>query len=198
VQAVQGVQTSQPCGTTTQTVTEQVLVGVKHKTGNGKFVLIHPSKNSAHFTGKHKDDVEVFETVTKTITVPVTNCPATPTQSESTVTVVSSSTSTPAAPTAQASGAVAPATAPATAPAAAPAPAAATPAAGGVQGAVVALKPTETKPAGGVLGATTRLGGAVAGTNLPFTGLPLWIFALVAAGLIGTGLAMRRASANRI
>ena len=69
-------------------------------------------------------------------------------------------------------------------------------AAGGVKGAAVALKPTKTKPAGGVLGTTTRLGGSVAATRLPFTGLPLWIFALVAAGLIGVGLAMHRTAAN--
>jgi hypothetical protein len=49
-----------------------------------------------------------------------------------------------------------------------------------------------------VLGATTRLGGTVASTRLPFTGLPLWIFAGVALALIGIGLAFRRASANRI
>jgi hypothetical protein len=49
-----------------------------------------------------------------------------------------------------------------------------------------------------VLGATTRLGGTVASTTLPFTGLPLWIFALVAAGLIGLGLAFRRSSTDRI
>ena len=35
-------------------------------------------------------------------------------------------------------------------------------------------------------------------SKLPFTGLPLWIFALVAAGLIGVGLATRRVAANRI
>jgi hypothetical protein len=203
---VQGVQTSQPCGATTQTVTEQVLVGVKHKTGNGKFVLIHPSKSSAHYTGKHKDDVEVYETVTKTVTVPATNCPATsPAQNEAPTTTTTTTTTTSSstlAPTPPASGGVAAANTSATAPATASAPAAATPtaapAAGGVKGAVVALKPTKTKPAGGVLGATTRLGGTIASTQLPFTGLPLWIFALVAAGLIGAGVAMRRASSNRI
>jgi len=42
--------------------------------------------------------------------------------------------------------------------------------AGGVKGATVALKPTKAKPSGGVLGATTRLGGTVASTRLPFTG----------------------------
>jgi hypothetical protein len=70
--------------------------------------------------------------------------------------------------------------------------------AGGVKGAVVALKPTQAKPAGGVLGATTRLGGTVAAAQLPFTGLPLWIFALVAAGLIVIGLAFRRTAADRL
>jgi hypothetical protein len=98
------------------------------------------------------------------------------------------------APTAAAAG-----PAVASAPVSAPAPAAATPAAaGGVQGAVVALHPTKTKPSGGVLGATTRLGGTVASTRLPFTGLPLWIFAGVALALIGIGLAFRRVSAGRI
>ena len=67
---------SQPC-TGTQTVTEQVLVGVKHMIGpkgSGRFVLIHPNAHSAHFTGKHPEDVPVFETVTKTIATPAANC----------------------------------------------------------------------------------------------------------------------------
>jgi hypothetical protein len=198
VQGVQGVQTTQTCGTTTQSVTEQVLVGVKHMTGpkgSGHFVLIHPNEHSAHFTGKHKDDVLLYEPVTRTITVPVTNCPAASTQSESSVTVTTSSASAPATVTAQAAGVVVPATA--TASASAPAPAVAAPAAGGVKGAAVALKPTKTKPAGGVLGTTTRLGGTIASTRLPFTGLPLWIFAAVALALIAVGLTARRASANR-
>jgi hypothetical protein len=67
-----------------------------------------------------------------------------------------------------------------------------------VKGAVVALKPTKAKPSGGVLGATTRLGGAVAGTQLPFTGLPLWIFAGVALALILIGTVARRSAANRL
>ncbi len=184
---VAGVQATQTCGTTTETVTEQVLVGVNHKTGNGKLVLIHPSTHSAHYTAKHKDDIPVYETVTRTITVPATNCAP---QAESQATLTPSSSVS-----AQAAGTAAPVTASALA----SAPAVAAPAAaGGVKGAVVALKPTKTKPAGGVLGATTRLGGKVAATRLPFTGLSLWIFALVAAGLIGVGLTMRRASANRI
>ena len=78
------------------------------------------------------------------------------------------------------------------------APATATPAAAGaVKGAVVTLKPTKTKPAGGVLGTTTRLGGTVASTKLPFTGLSLWIFVLVAAALIAIGATVRRSAARR-
>jgi hypothetical protein len=195
VAGVQATQT-QSCGTTTQTVTEQVLVGVKHMIGpkgSGRYVLIHPSTHSAHYTGKHKDDIPVYETVTKTITVPVTNCPATPVTPATPAAALAPSTVTTTT-TEQAAGAVAPAT---VTNAAAPVTPASTPAsAGGVKGAVVALKPTKTKPAGGVLGTTTRLGGTIASTRLPFTGLPLWIFALVAAGLIGTGLVVRRGASN--
>ncbi len=195
------------CATTTKTVSEQVLVGVKHMIGpkgSGRFVLIHPSANSAHYTGKHADDIPVYETVTKTIAVPVgQNCSSTQTQSSTQVT--SSSTVTPAAgapstPAAASAGAVAGATAtPAASAPAASAPAASAPAAAsGVKGAALTLHPTKAKPAGGVLGTTTRLGGTVASANLPFTGLPLWIFVAAAAlALILTGVALRRTSADR-
>ena len=146
-------------------------------------------------------------------TAPATSATATPAASAS-GTPTASANGTPAAsangtPTASVNGTPT-GTAPATAASGAVlgtqatlAPAASSPtatpaAAGGVKGAVVALKPTKAKPAGGVLGTTTRLGGTIAATRLPFTGLPLWIFAIVAAGLIGIGLTMRRASANRI
>jgi hypothetical protein len=69
--------------------------------------------------------------------------------------------------------------------------------AGGVAGESVALPQSNAKPTGGVLGATTRLGGTVASTSLPFTGLPLWSFAAVAAALILAGIAVRRATADR-
>jgi len=79
---------------------------------------------------------------------------------------------------------------------------------GAVKGATVTLKPksnrvaaaatTKPKPAGGVLGATTRLGSTVTSTKLPFTGLPLWIFVAVAAALILTGAAVRRSGHERI
>jgi hypothetical protein len=179
------------CATTTQTITEHVLVGINHKTGNGKFVLIHPSTKSAHYS-KHADDVPVFQDVTKTIVTPTgANC------SSSAPTVIA-----PAAPSTQVAGVQATqmqATQ-------APAPAVATPvAAGSVLGATATLKPTKVasspakaKPAGGVLGATTRLGHTVAASRLPFTGLPLWIFTLVAALLIGAGLMVRRSGTNRV
>lgn len=211
-----GVESS-TCTATTQTVSEQVLVGVKHMIGpkgSGRFVLIHPSTNSAHFTGKHADDVPVYETVTKTLSVPTgAGCESTQ------PTVVS--THVTSAPAAAAAPAIASGTAPATASGTAAATATETPAAtatpetaatagatatpaasqtpaaaGGVKGAVMTLKPAKTKPAGGVLGATTRLGGAVASAKLPFTGLSLWIFVLVAAALIGIGATVRR-SASR-
>jgi hypothetical protein len=41
---------------------------------------------------------------------------------------------------------------------------------------------------GGVLGTA----GAVAGRTLPFTGFPLWIAVLAAAGLLGAGIVLRR------
>jgi hypothetical protein len=47
------------------------------------------------------------------------------------------------------------------------------------------------KPAGGVAGALAAVGN-VAGQTLPFTGFPLWIAVLVAAGLIALGFALRR------
>src|SRR4051794_1495466 len=73
--------TPNPCAATTQTVTEQVLTGVKHfigPKGSGRYVIIHPSTNSAHYTGKHPDDQPIYETVTKTITTPAaSNCEST-------------------------------------------------------------------------------------------------------------------------
>lgn len=191
------------CTTTTQTITEQVLVGVRHMIGpkgSGRYVFIHPSTNSAHFT-KHADDVPVYETVTKTLSVPTgSNCSSTQPTVISTH-VESITPPPPAAPTA-----AAPLTASGTAAKTATrARAAATPAAvkkparvGAVKGAVITLKPTKAKPAGGVLGVTTRLGHTVAATRLPFTGLPLWIFVIVAATLIAIGAGVRRTASRRI
>lgn len=69
-------------------------------------------------------------------------------------------------------------------------------AAGAVKGAHATLKPT-AKPVGAVLGKTTRLGSTAGSSTLPFTGLPLWIFALAAASLLGIGLATRRAAGHQ-
>ena len=123
-------------------------------------------------------------------------------------------TQAPAAPAATQAQAVAVTTTPAPAPAAVPsatvtptpAPAIGVPAIGAVKGATVTLTPKTTrtaaapvraKPRGGVLGATTRLGSSVSGTRLPFTGLPLWIFAAVAAGLVLVGVGVRRSARDR-
>jgi hypothetical protein len=89
--------------------------------------------------------------------------------------------STPAAPAASASAS-------ATSPAA--------PAAAGVAGATKTLKSgaapaAKTSPRSGVLGATARTG------TLPFTGMPLWIPALAALGLLAAGLGLRRHAGSR-
>jgi hypothetical protein len=71
------------------------------------------------------------------------------------------------------------------------------PAPAGVKGQQVALKPApKQKPAGGVLGATANITKSVPASHLPFTGLPLGIFAAVAALLILTGAAIRRSAAT--
>lgn len=189
------------CGTTTKVVSEQVLTGVEHMIGpkgSGHFVVIHPSLHSAHYTGKHPDDVPLYETVTKTIAVPTAACASTETHVVKTTVVTTPAPVTPApvvaAPAAAVQAAHVTAT---TTPAPVATPVATPVAAGAVKGVHVALKPTaKPKPAGGVLGTTTRLGSTVASSTLPFTGLPLWIFALVAAAVIGIGVATRRASVN--
>jgi hypothetical protein len=189
------VQSESTCATTTQTVTERVLVGVQHRTGNGGYVLIHPSTHSAHYS-KHADDIPVYETVMKTLSVPTgASCSSTqPTVVSTQVTSAPSVAATVAPATASGTAA-----ATATATPAASTPATATPvSAGGVKGATVTLKPTKTKPAGGVLGTTTRLGGSVASAKLPFTGLSLWIFVLAAAALIAIGATVRRSATRRI
>jgi len=72
---------------------------------------------------------------------------------------------------------------------------------GGVAGAVSpanASAAEQEQPAGGVLGAIASAPEAVAETatsgTLPFTGIPLWIAALIGGALLATGLVLRRAS----
>ncbi|MFL5962215.1 MAG: hypothetical protein ACJ757_04915 [Gaiellaceae bacterium] len=155
--------------------------------GYGNAVLHGPGNSQPHKTApcpgsKHEVDVHALKNK-------ASKCGSAQPTVVSTQ-VVLRSTETSAAPAASAIVTSAAVTTPATVTAPA--------AAGGVQGAVVALKPTKPKPSGGVLGATTRLGGTAAATRLPFTGLPLWIFTGVALGLIGIGFAFRRASLDRI
>jgi hypothetical protein len=178
--------------------------------GHGNAILHGPGNSQPHKTapcpGGHEVDVHALKHKSSAA------CAAPQPQSQ-TVTPATSATvivtataagtvATPAVvtPVATAAGAVQGAQA-----TIAPAAASATPAAPSrVRGFAVTMKapktikPAKAKPAGGVLGATKTLGGTTTSSTLPFTGLPLWIFALVAAGMIGVGLTLRRASANRI
>jgi hypothetical protein len=147
------------------------VVGVLHKTGSdtNPYVLIHPSANSAHMKGKHPEDKVLTQQVTTA--TPAANC----------------STPQPAAtPSGGSSGGTS----------------------GGVlgetktlptkhsHGTVAAAKARSSKPAGGVLGAATRIGRTLGATTvhgtLPFTGFPLWLAVLIAAVLVAFGLTLRR------
>ncbi len=175
--------------------------------GHGTAVLHGPGNSQPHKTapcpGGHEVDVHALKHTSSVACASQsqTVTPATPATVTATATVAATVPApTVVTPVATSAGAVQGAQA-----TIAPAAASATPAAaGGVKGAAVtvkapkALKPAKAKPAGGVLGATKTLGGTTPASTLPFTGLPLWIFGLVAAGMIGVGLALRRASANRI
>lgn len=195
-------QTTGECPATT-TSTEQVLVGVWHATGamkdgKRKFVFITPSLGSAHYdASKHEDDIPVYDTRTVSTTASNESCEKTVVQ-----------TPPPPAPTPPAPGA------PEQPQPIVPTPAGETPVPGTVgvlpavtpapAGAVLgAVSPTQApaadeQPAGGVLGAVASAPEAIAETvtsgTLPFTGLPLWLAALVGAGLLTAGLALRRSA----
>ena len=176
----------------TTTTTERVLVGVKHYTGavkNGqrKFVVISPSQKSAHMNGKHADDEPMYETRTVTRTVSGENC-ATVTSSPNPTGTANTESTVQASQSTQV-GAVAGTQAPVTGVAGAVSPANAN---------ANAAAAKQDKPAGGVLGAIASAPEAVAETatsgTLPFTGIPLWIAALIGGALLATGLVLRRAT----
>lgn len=188
--------TTEECPPTTKTETVTVVTGVLHATGkknadgSRKYVLIHPSTNSAHYDhAKHEDDRVVSEQRTVTVTVPNGSCEqaAGTTASETTTSVATTTAITTQAAqaavgqeqqqveqeqqqTAQGGGVLG---AQATLPAKAQA------------------KPAQ-KPQGGVLGAVSRIGRAATSGTLPFTGLPLWVAALAGLALLGAGLGLRR------
>jgi hypothetical protein len=120
--------------------------------------------------------------VTKTVTV-ASPCPSTTTTVETTTTstTIAAAVAAPPAPPAAAALAATPV------------------AAGGVLGAVSPLQSASPTPkaTGGVLGSIVGLGKSTGTSILPFTGLPLWIFALVALGLIVVGAGARRATTER-
>jgi hypothetical protein len=180
-----------PCAPTTTTENVFVPGYVLHHTGSktNPFVKIKYNAHSAHVKGKHTDDVVVApHTDTRTVTV-AGNCSSSSASAQSSQ--AASQTSQAASQTSQAA-----ATQSASASGSASSPAAAA-SAGGVLGATATLTKPAKKPAGGVLGATARLGKVVAGSRLPFTGLPLWIFVAVAAALILAGVAVRRTAGHR-
>lgn len=176
----------------TQATTQTVVLGVRHATGSKANPFVEKLKTnskSAHFDrSKHEDDELVTKTVTTATTVPGACEEQKQAEQQPSAPPAPRQPAPPAeqpqpAPVAQ----VAAAQQPAQAPAEAVAPA------GGVAGAQASL-PARPKPAGGVLGAAGRIGSAVAGGTLPFTGLPLWLAALIGLGLATAGVAVRRAA----
>jgi len=172
--------------------------------GDGGAILHGPGNSQPHKTapcpGGHEVDVHALKhkggtcaqsTTSASSSSSTQSSQSTNTSSSTTSTVTSSTTSTVTSSTTNTQvAAVTPSTSSVTA----------TPATtGSVLGATATLKAKpKAKPAGGVLGTTTRLGGTVGSSRLPFTGLSLWMYALIAAGLIGAGLFARRAAADHL
>lgn len=185
------------CPGTTQTVTEQVGGYVMHKTGSEKnpYVIIRPSESSAHYDrSKHPDDIIVAgQTITKTIQV-AGDCSQTGGQTTTTTATTAAgggggttTVSLAAQTTAQGQPA---------------SPGGSSPEASGVAGAVSPAQAGQAgqaaQPAGGVLGETAQaaqaLGKTAASGTLPFTGIPLWVAALIGAALLAAGLTLRRSA----
>jgi len=122
---------------------------------------------------------------TAAVTPPATPAPATPAPATPAPATPAPATPAPATP------------APATPAPATPAPAAPAPAAPAGDVADAQSPAADEQPASDVLGEVSPED-AVAETatsgTLPFTGMPLWVAALLGIALLGTGLALRRAS----
>jgi hypothetical protein len=180
---------SSVCGQTTIVTQSTQVLGVMH--GKSPHLMTNPK--SAHFT-KH-DDKQMLGTTSSTQVFPTgESCSSNSSTESSRQTQQSQATQQSAVSTqtaaSQSQGAVAGQSG-----SASPTTAQATPATGGVLGATANLNTPKPQHRGGVLGAVTN----VAGSTLPFTGFPLWIAALLAVALIGSGLALRgRSSASRI
>jgi hypothetical protein len=200
VQATKATEQVSACApvTTTKDVSFRVVDGVWHKTGNGDYVLIHPSASSAHYQGKHGDDIANVVTVTKTVLVTATpetcatQAPGAPVNAaQSNATQSNATQGKAAAPVVAVKAATVSQTAPGsvqgTSAQAASAPVSVGTPQGGVAGAQATLN--QPKPSrGGVLGAV----GNLAGASLPFTGFPLWIAVLLAVALVAGGLTLSR------
>jgi hypothetical protein len=172
--------TTSVCGLTSSVTTSAQVVGRLH--GTSRHVMTN--LRSAHFT-KHDDAVFAIDTTAvptgKTCGTVVPVAPTTPasgTQSmgtSSTSVVQLTGPAATALPATESSGSATGSSAQS---------------AGGVLGANGTVAAPTSKPAGGVRANATN----VAGSTLPFTGLPLWEAVLAALALIGGGLAVRRAS----
>jgi hypothetical protein len=165
----------------TSTVTSTRVTGIWHLNGKGEKVHLMTNPKSAHFRGKHGDHETATETVTQSIVTGSGSCAqaqqVTQQQTSQTAAATSNVSNASASSQPASSGAVAAGT---------------QPSAGGVLGVQATVK-SKAKPAGGVLGTAGR----VAGTSLPFTGLPLWSVVLAAAALLAGGLLVRRLATAR-
>jgi hypothetical protein len=150
--------------------TATTVVGVWHHTGSNTnpFVLIHPSSHSAHMTGKHPEDKLATVTTTSTAACGASGAPSITTGAPSNTAGGNAAGANNA--NANASKTV-------------------------VAGAQKTIASRRNR-AGGVLGATKHAGNVLASAvrkgQLPFTGFPIWLVALIGAGLISGGFALRR------
>ena len=166
----QSSQVTQNCLGTTSIVTSTHSVAKKEERG--------------HAYGEERKDRQEGKTKSTSVVVvqPASGCTSSPTASQSSQTQAAGSPAQSPIAAAVAAGNATQSSSPT---------AASQPSAGGVLGAQATLNRSaapKAKSAGGVLGTA----GNIAGTNLPFTGLQLWIAVLIAAALIVAGTLLYR------